>query len=61
VRPFAETGEGDGISIVALVSELAGYGFPAPAPKLDATDQHVLSHPKDLPWRALSGSNEIVP
>jgi hypothetical protein len=32
VRPFAETGEGDGISVVALVSEEAGYGFPTPAP-----------------------------
>jgi hypothetical protein len=31
VRPFAETAEGDGISVAALVSELGGYGFPTPA------------------------------
>src|SRR3712207_2638761 len=58
VRPFAETGEGEGVGVVALVSELAGYWFPTPAPQPGAPDQHVRSHPKDLPWRALSGSND---
>jgi hypothetical protein len=31
VDPFAEPGEGDGVGVVALVSEVAGYGFPTPS------------------------------
>jgi hypothetical protein len=56
VRPFAETGEGDGVGGVPLVSEAAGYGFIASAPQPGAPDQHVDRHPKGLRGK-LPGSN----
>lgn len=43
MRPFAETGEGDGISAVALVSEMAGNEFPTPAPQLGAPTNTYLA------------------
>jgi hypothetical protein len=48
VHPFAQAGEGDRIGVVPLVSELAGYGLPAPATEPSTADQHVRSPPKDL-------------
>jgi hypothetical protein len=48
VHPFAQTGEGDGIGIVPLLSELAGDSLPTPAAEPTTSDQHVSGHPKDL-------------
>jgi hypothetical protein len=48
VHALAETSEGNRISIVAVISQLTGYGLPAPASEPSATYQHVSCHPQDL-------------
>ena len=45
---FAQAGEGDGVGVVSLVSESAGYGLPTPAPQPGATHQRVSCHLQDL-------------
>src|SRR5918994_612030 len=44
MRPLAQPGEGDGVGVVALVPQPAGYGLPAPATEPGTTDQHVGCH-----------------
>jgi hypothetical protein len=48
VHPFAQTGEGDEIGIVPLLSEPTGDCLPTPAPKPTTTDQDINGHPKRL-------------
>jgi hypothetical protein len=62
VHPFAQTGEGDEIGIVPLLSEPTGDCLPTPAPKPTTTDQDVDAHPKDLLVRQQpkSGSSHLV-
>ena len=55
VHPFAQACEGDGIDVVPLLSEPAGYSPPTPAPEPTPTDQHVSCHPKDLLLRQRPG------
>src|SRR5919202_3256016 len=48
VHSFAQAGEGDGVHIVAVISQPAGDSLPTPAPQPSTTDQHVSCHMQDL-------------
>jgi hypothetical protein len=44
VRPLAQTGERDGVGVVAVVAELAGHGLPRPAAEPGAWNQDEGRH-----------------
>jgi hypothetical protein len=58
VHSLAETGEGDGVGVVPLASEEAGYGFPTPAPQPGAPTNTYVAMSERPPWRAPFGSND---
>jgi hypothetical protein len=48
VYSLTEAGEGDGVGVVASISQPTGDGLPTPAAQPSATDLHVSCHLQDL-------------